>query len=123
MNDLESFFERYAERYMASDAQAIAAVYEAPLLAVREGRAIHLLDKTAVHEHLVGLMRAYAEAGAARAVIEALDVLPLGASSAAATIRWHVLDADGGLLRDFRTTYHLLREDETWRILAYTNHD
>jgi hypothetical protein len=25
--------------------------------------------------------------------------------------------------KDFHTTYHLLREDGSWRILSYTNHD
>ena len=123
MNAFDSFFKRYAERYMAGDAEAVAAMYEAPLLAVREGRAIHLPDKAAVREHLAGLMDAYGKAGAVRADVAALDVLPLGAYSAVATVRWHVLDADGGLVRDFSSTYHLLWDDPTWRILSYTNHD
>jgi hypothetical protein len=48
MNDLDSFFAHYAERYMASDSDAVSAMYEAPMLALREGRAIHLADRTAV---------------------------------------------------------------------------
>lgn len=123
MSEVAPFFAQYAERYMASDVNAISAVYEAPLLAVREGRAIHLPDKTAVREHLAELMKAYERAGAARADIAELDVVPLGSSSAIATVRWHVLDAAGTLLRDFRSTYHLLRTGEAWRILSYTNHD
>ncbi len=49
---IERFFEMYAERYMASDADAIAAMCEVPFLAVRESRAIHLGDRDAVREHL-----------------------------------------------------------------------
>jgi hypothetical protein len=123
VNDIATFFTRYAERYMASDVDAISGVYEAPLLAVRDGHAIHLADRTAVREHLAELMEAYASAGAARADIAGLDVVPLGTSSAMATVRWHVLGADGTLLRDFRSTYHLLSVDRAWRILSYTNHD
>jgi hypothetical protein len=123
MVDLNPFFSRYADRYMASDADAVSAMYEAPMLAVREGRAIHLADRTAVREHLTELMAAYARSGAARADIAALDVVSLGTSSVCATVRWHVRDAAGGLLKDFETTYHLLREDGAWRILSYTNHD
>lgn len=122
MNDLEIFFARYAERYMASDVDAISAVYEAPLLAVRDGTAIHLPDRTAVRAHLAELMAAYAASGAARADIASLDVTGLGTSSAVATVHWHVRDSDGGLVKDFRTTYQLLREDTDWRILTYTNH-
>jgi len=122
MSDLADFFARYAERYMASDVDAISAVYEAPLLAVREGHAIHLPNRTAVREHLAELMQAYAAAGAARADVAELEVLPLGTSSAIVMVRWEVRDATGTLLRDFRSTYQLLRVDGAWRILSYTNH-
>lgn len=121
--DLDTFFTRYAERYMASDVDAISAVYEAPLLALREGRAIHLADRAAVREHLSELMAAYAESGAARADIVELDVVDVGTSSAFATVHWHVRGADGAMVKDFHTTYHLLREGESWRIVSYTNHD
>jgi hypothetical protein len=33
VNGFDSFFQQYAERYMAADAEAVAAMYEAPLLA------------------------------------------------------------------------------------------
>ena len=55
-DSIERFFDAYAERYMASDADAIADLYEVPFLAVREGRPIHLHDRAAVREHVVGLM-------------------------------------------------------------------
>jgi ketosteroid isomerase-like protein len=123
ISELEPFFARYAERYMASDVDAISAVYEAPLLALRDGKAIHLADRAAVREHLAELMAAYAQSGAARADIAELDLTELGRSSAFATVHWLVRAADGGIVKDFRTTYHLVRAGGGWRILSYTNHD
>jgi hypothetical protein len=123
MSNLDAFFEHYAERYMASDVDAVSAMYEAPMLALREGRAIHLADRRAVREHLAELMAAYARSGAARADIAALDIVPLGKSSVFATVQWHVLDAGGVVVKDLHTTYHLLRVHGDWRILSYTNHD
>ena len=122
-SELDAFFAYYAERYMASDVDAISDLYEAPLLAVREGRAIHLADRAAVREHLSEVMAAYGRSGAARADVHDLAVDALGKSSVNATVNWHVRGADGSLLKDFRTTYHLLRVDGSWRVLAYTNHD
>jgi len=121
--DLSPFFEHYAERYMAADVDAIGALYEAPLLAVRDGQAIHLADREAVRGHLAEVMAAYGRSGAARADIASLELAPLGASGVNATVNWHVRAADGSLLKDFRTTYQLLRTDGGWRILSYTNHD
>jgi hypothetical protein len=123
MKELESFFSHYSERYMASDVDAVAAMYEAPALAVREGRVIHLADETALREHLAALMDAYARAGAARAEIAALHIDQLGSHAANATVNWRVLDADGALVRDFRTTYYVFGTERTWRIRMYTNHD
>lgn len=121
--EFEDFFETYAERYMASDVEAISAMYEAPFLAVREGKAIHLTDREAVREHLAGLMEAYRNAGATQATIAALDVTRLGHSCALATVRWNALAGDGALVRDFATSYHMLRpEPGGWQILSYTNH-
>jgi len=76
-----------------------------------------------VREHLTEVMAAYARSGAARAEIASRHDVPLGKSSVFATVHWHVRNADGGLLKDFQTTYHLLRVDGEWRILSYTNHD
>lgn len=118
MSHLDPFFARYAGRYMASDVDAVSAMYDAPMLAIREGRVIHLADRTAVRAHLTELMAAYARSGAARADIAALDVVALGKSSVFATVHWHVRDTSGGLLRDFHTTYYLLRVDGDWRILS-----
>lgn len=123
MSEFNTFFSAYAEKYMASDVDSISALYEAPLTAVREGRVIHLSDRTAVRDHLAELMAAYQDAGAVRADIAQIDEMNLGKSSAVVTVRWHVHDATGSLLRDFRTTYHLIRADGAWRILSYTNHD
>ena len=122
MSEFDAFFSHYAEQYMASDVGGISAVYEAPLLAVREGRAIHLADRGAVDDHLSELMAAYRNAGAARADVAELDVISLGESCAMVTVRWHVLDATGALVRDLHTSYHLLSDGGTWRILSYTNH-
>lgn len=122
-SELEAFFAYYAERYMASDVDAIGALYEAPLLALRDGQVIHLADRAEVREHLTKLMDAYARSGAVRADIEKLAVTELGRSSAFATVHWHVRDADGTVLKDFRTTYHLATAGGGRRILSYTNHD
>jgi hypothetical protein len=81
LSDLDDFFAQYAERYMASDVDAISAVYEAPLLALPKGRAIRFSDRAAVREHLQEVMAAYSRSGAARADIATLDVVDMGKSS------------------------------------------
>jgi hypothetical protein len=120
--DLASFFEHYADRYMAGDADAVADLCEVPFLAVRSGAPIHLADRAAMVDHLAGLMAAYRKAGAAAAEVIELDILDQGDRAALATVRWRVRSAEGAVIRDFRTSYQLIGPDP-WRIHAYVNHD
>ena len=123
MNDsLEEFWEVYSERYMASDLDAVSALYEAPFLAVRENEPIHLPDRDAVREHLAGLMEAYRNASATSAAIADLRVAELDDASSITTVRWNALSEDGSLLRDFTVSYQLLRTPDGWKILSYTYH-
>ena len=120
--DVLAFFERYAVLYMAGDAQAVADIYEAPFLAVRGGTPIHLADRDAVVEHLSGLMVAYRNSGATSAEVASVKVVEQGDSALLATVHWVIRTADGGVVRDFRTSYQLVRRDP-WQILSYVNHD
>ncbi len=120
--EIAALLGRYAEAYMAGDADWVAGVYDAPFLAVRGGQPIHLADRAAVVEHVGTLMAAYRAAGAARADIAGLDVLEQGDSAALATVRWNVRAADGTLIRDFRSSYQFVGPDP-WRIVSYVNHD
>jgi ketosteroid isomerase-like protein len=123
VNDsLEEFWEVYSERYMASDLDAVSALYEAPFLAVRENEPIHLPDRDAVREHLAGLMEAYRNASATSAAIADLRVAELDDVSSITTVRWNALSEDGSLLRDFTVSYQLLRTPDGWKILSYTYH-
>ncbi len=119
--ELTALFERYAERYMAGDAGAVAAMCDAPFLAIRSGTSIHLPLESAVQDHFAELTAAYRKAGADRADIERIDALWQGNRAVAATVHWIVRDSSGGVIRDFRTTYQLV--GPPWMIASYVNHD
>ena len=121
-HDLGQFFHRYAELYMASDAEAVADLCEVPFLAVRSGATFHLLDRQAVLEHFGNNMAAYRSVGAAAAEIAAIDLREQGTEAVLATVNWQVKAADGTILRDFSTSYQVIVADP-WRILSYVNHD
>lgn len=119
---IREFWEAYSEGYMASDLDAVSALYEAPFLAVRENEPIHLPDREAVRAHIAELMAAYRNAGAAEAAIADLQVVQLDGASSIATVRWSARSADGAVLREFTVSYQMLRRPAGWRLLSYTYH-
>jgi hypothetical protein len=120
---VESLFDEYARRYIAGDVKGVANLCLCPFLAVRRGEPIHMLDRGAVWDHFASAIGAYRKA----AHVEnwkriSLDVRQLGEYAVFATVHWNALDADGQVVRDTWTSYHLLSTPDGWRFLSYTNH-
>jgi hypothetical protein len=119
----EALIDTYARLYSEQDAEGVAALCETPFLAIRTGVAIHLLDADAVREHFATMMRAYRDQhGAAMWTPLEVNGHPLGEFSSFATVRWNARNDDDVVVRDTKTTYHLLASDAGWRFLSYTNH-
>jgi hypothetical protein len=110
------------DRYSARDVEGVAELCVCPFLAVREGVAIHLADRNAVHDHFKAMIDAYRDAGYVSFAPVAIDTRELGDRAAFTTVRWHALDTEGNVARDTQTTYHLLAIPDGWRLLSYTNH-
>ena len=119
---VDSLIHEYARWYTARDVDAVTDLCLHPFLAIREGVAIHLTDRAAVHDHFVKMIDAYREAGYASFLPVAIDTHQLGEPAAFTTVRWHALDSDGNVARDTLTTYHVLATPSGWRFLSYTNH-
>ena len=122
MGAVEDFIREYTRRYVAHDADGVSELCLSPFLAVRKGKPIHLADRTAVRDHFATIIDAYRDAGYAGFSPVEIDTYPLGEGAAFVTVRWHALDDLGNVVRDTRTTYHLLDSPDGWRILSYTNH-
>jgi SnoaL-like domain len=121
-DSVEAFMDEYISRYSDRDGEGVTELCLWPFLAIREGVPIHMRDREAVRDHFEAMIDAYRAAGAATWKRVEIDVHELGEHAAFVTVRWNALDSEGGVLRDTRTTYHLLSTSEGWRLLSYTNH-
>ena len=119
---VEAFIREYTRRYVAGDVAGVVDLCEAPFLAVRDGRPIHMADRDAVHEHFATVIGNYAKAGYARFEPAEIETRELGEKVAFTTVRWHAYDPAGNVARDSRTSYLILATDSGWRFLAYVNH-
>jgi SnoaL-like domain len=117
-----AFMDEYIRRYSERDVEGVTELCLAPFLAIREGVPIYLPDREAVRDHFAAMIDAYRGGGVAVWKRVEIDIRELGEHAVFATVRWNALDAEGEVLRDTRTTYHLLATPDGWRFLSYTNH-
>ena len=119
---IAAVMDEYIRRYSERDVEGVAEFCLAPFLAIREGVPIHMPDRDVVRDHFGAMIDAYRGGGVATWKRIEIDVRELGKHAVFATVRWNALDAEGQVLRDTRTTYHLLSTSAGWRFLSYTNH-
>ena len=119
---VDDVLDEYIRRYSERDVEGVTEFCLAPFLAIREGVPIHMPDRDAVRDHFAAMIDAYRETGVATWKRIENDVRELGEHAVFATVRWNALDSEGSVLRDTRTTYHLLATPDGWRFLSYTNH-
>ncbi len=119
---VDAVIDEYIRRYSERDLEGVTELCLAPFLAIREGVPIHMLDRDAVRDHFAAMIDAYRGGGVATWKRIENDIRELGEHAVFATVRWHALDSEGNVLRDTRTTYHLLATHDGWRFLSYTNH-
>jgi SnoaL-like domain len=119
---VDQVMDEYIRRYSERDLDGVTALCHAPFLAIREGVPIHLPDREAVREHFAAMIDAYRGGGVATWKRVELDTRELGEHAVFTTVQWNALDSAGNVLRDTRTTYHLLATPDGWRLLSYTNH-
>ena len=119
---VDEVMDEYIRRYSARDLDGVTEYCLAPFLAIREGVPIHMPDRDAVRDHFGAMIDAYRGGGVATWKRVESDTRELGEHAVFTTVRWNALDSEGNVLRDTRTTYHLLATPEGWRLLSYTNH-
>ena len=119
---VDSFMDEYIRRYSERDLEGVTEFCLWPFLAIREGVPIHMPDRDAVRDHFGAMIDAYREGNVATWKRVESDTRQLGEHAVFTTVRWNALDSGGNVLRDTRTTYHLLATAEGWRMLSYTNH-
>jgi SnoaL-like domain len=119
---VDEVMDEYIRRYSERDVEGVTELCLVPFLAIREGVPIHMPDRDAVRDHFGAMIDAYRGTGVAAWKRIEIDVRELGEHAVFATVRWNALDSQGNVLRDTRTTYHLLATSDGWRFLSYTNH-
>ena len=90
---------------------------------VKNGSVVSLTTPSDVSDHLKTLLDSYREHGYKKGNIAGVDVQSLGDWGAFVTVHWIIDRVDGSVMRDFKSSYSLFKQDGSWKILSTTNHD
>jgi NTF2-like protein (DUF6841) len=117
------YFTKYARCYDDFDHERLARFYFAPTLMVKNGSVLALDTDSDIITHLKTLLAFYREHGYKKGNLVGLEVQPMGHWGAFVTVHWIIDHVNGSILRDFKSSYNLFKQEHNWLILATTNHD
>lgn len=120
---IADFLDRYRAAFDALDGEAVARLYAVPSGIAHEGGYTHWATFDAVRDNMAALCRQYRAGGYLAAAFEVGTCLPQGERFAVVDLAWTINRSEGRPPWRFRTGYHLMRDDEGWRVLLCTAYD
>jgi hypothetical protein len=122
LDEVKRFIEAYGDAFPRGP-RAIAEFYAEPCVTARMG-IVRVSPTRGDTERLFDDVDAtYRARGFTHGDVLSLDVQPLGANSALATVQWAYRGACEELLWKTTFSYNLYRHDGVWKILVQTMHD
>ena len=121
--EMSAFLNKYNKTFATYDGDQIAKLYCVPTITMRADGSIHCFQS---HDEIArffqGVVDTYRREGAVGGTPHDVVAIPIGERSALATVTWKNLRPDGGVARQWRQSYNVVRFAEGWRILATTFH-
>jgi hypothetical protein len=121
--EITAVLNKYNETFATYDCDQIAKLYCVPSITMRGDGSIHCLQsRDEIARFFQGVVDTYRREGAVGGTPHDVVAVSLGERSALATVTWKNLRPDGGVARQWRQSYNVVRFAEGWRILATTFH-
>jgi hypothetical protein len=122
-DDIVRFFDDFVTAFCTFKGAQVAELYLIPGVALRgDGLIQGLQSRAEVERFFQRTLDRYHAEGSRTCRYKELEVVPLGGRSALGTVTWELLGEDGGVLKQWRQSYNLVRTDDGWRVLASTYH-
>jgi hypothetical protein len=122
-DEVAAFFDSFVEAFSTFSGAGVATLYCVPSVALRGDGSIQCLQSRAeVERFFQAALDGYYRDGCRVSRFKDLDVVPMGGRSVLGTVTWQLLGENGGVLKEWRQSYNLVRVDNGWQILASTYH-
>ena len=123
VSEVREFLVAYNEAFLVADGVTIARFYHSPCVTVRGDGSVHSFQsKQEMEKFFGGVAEKYKSDGLHGGDFYDLQLLPIGARSLLATVRWEQWRKDKSPIRQWKQSYNLIQTESGWQILTSTFH-
>ena len=120
--DLKEFFAHFAVVYSQLDVDGVSQLFSLPFFTLINDERTDWPDMPPLYETTQVLFNWYSAQGFHGATYTILSAMEISNTLATAQLRWRVIRNDGTPW-EYRTSYHLKRVDEAWKIAGVIQFD
>ena len=117
------YFANYAKCYDDFDAERLGNYFYVPTVNVKNGTVSTITSVEELAASLKSMLTGYKEHGYKKGNVIDVQIMEMGKWSVLVTVHWVIDKTDGAILRDFKSSYNMFKDGDTWKIAATTNHD
>jgi hypothetical protein len=122
-HDAKLFFDDFVAAFSSLDGTLIAQRYQAPYVSANATGELRVFaDQGAIAEYFCTVLAGYRQQGCTACSYDHLQIVPMGANAALATVCWRLFNHAGQQLGCWTESYNLLRLAQGLRIFASTDH-
>ncbi len=123
MDEMIAFFKNYQYEFDQKNWTNFAALFHEPAMSVRADGSVMLIashsDGARLYE---SVSQGWRVEGYARFEMQNFEVWALGKDSRLVSFDWLMLSAQDELIRRWRQSYQLVRDEEDWQVFTSTFH-
>lgn len=118
-NEIESFFETFADDFSKLEGSLIAERYNVPFMAVSNQGCIKVLQNLAeISVYFQNFLDDYREQGIVKCHFSELEYSKIGAATFLAIVTWHLLDREDREVLNWRESYNLIKQGNDFLIYS-----
>jgi len=123
VEEINAFFDRFADDVSTFNGVAVASRYHAPYIAVTTDSDAWLCNTpTEVVDYLQSLLDIHSSQGVASCKYDDLEYSSVGKSSFFASVTWTMVDKEDKVVSTWRESYNLITTESGLKIITSIDH-
>jgi len=121
--EAKDFFTKYRTTFDEGNMKEFSTFFSEPFTSIRADGGIQSLPTNKDAElFFPQVIAAWEKEGYDHFSISDFEVLKLGLGSLLVTFTWNMLNDQGSIIRQWRQSYNLIKQDKQWKVILSTFH-
>ncbi len=119
----KQFFAHYGNTFDTWDMKKFSSFFHEPFISIRgDGTSRIMQDNIEAEIFFTSVLAKWKRDGYVKFSTKDYEVISLGTKSMLVTFTWQMMNKEDKIIKEWRQSYNLINENQTWKIIMSTFH-